>query len=131
MYQNGTFRRISDLVQAHSLVALTLAGALLTPACGASLRDSAPSDTERKQASNRMENSVKDTSLPINQRFRNLDDYLAYLEQTQGPVDGPWYKEVSPGVFELQTGNLQLDVPGVEKRRFTRQELEMKFGFSK
>ena len=79
---------------------------------------SAPSDTDRRQASQRMGNSVSKTDTPINQRFRDLDGYLAYLEQTQGPVDGPWYKEVSPGVYELQTGNLRLDVPGKEKRVF-------------
>ena len=68
--------------------------------------------------------------VPINQRFRNLDAYLAHLERTQGPVDGPWYKEVQPGVYELQTGNLHLDGPGGEKRTFAREELERKFGFS-
>ena len=80
-----------------------------------------------------MGSAVSDTNLPINQRFRTLDDYLAFLQQTQGPVDGPWYKEVSPGMYQLQTGNLHMDVPGGadEKRLFTRQELEKKFGFSK
>lgn len=78
-----------------------------------------------------MGNSVTDSNIPINKRFRTLDEYLAFLEATQGPVDGPWYKEVSPGLFELQTGNLHLDVPGKEKRTFTREELEKKFGFSK
>jgi len=78
-----------------------------------------------------MGNSVTDTRLPINQRFPTLDDYLVFLERTQGPVDGPWYKEVSPGMYQLQTGNLHLDVPGEEKRIYTRQELEKKFGFSK
>jgi hypothetical protein len=78
-----------------------------------------------------MGNPVTDTSLPINQRFRTLDEYLAHLEQTQGPVDGPWYKEVSPGMYQLQTGNLHLDTPSGEKKLFTRKELEEKFGFSK
>lgn len=108
-----------------------MSGGLLASACSASLRDPAPSDNDRGQASQRMGNSVTDTNSPISKRFRNLDDYLAYLEQTQGPVDGPWYKEVSPGMYELQTGNLHLDVPGDEKRLFTRKELEQKFGFSK
>ena len=67
---------------------------------------------------------------PINQRFRTLDDYLAHLERTEKPVDGPWYKRVSPGVYELQTGNLHLDGAGGEKRTFTRQELAEMFGFS-
>jgi len=126
LYQGGTFQMIFDLDQIHKLVPLALVAGLIASACSA-----APSDTARRQASDRMGNPVTDTSVPINQRFRNLDEYLAYLEQTQGPVDGPWYKQVSPGMYQLQTGNLHLDVPGDEKRSFTRQELEQKFGFSK
>ena len=64
---------------------------------------------------------------PINQRFRTLDDYLAYLE-LQSHVDGKWYKEIRPGVYELQTGNLRLD-NDTQQRIFTREELERKFGF--
>ena len=67
---------------------------------------------------------------PINQRFRTLEEYLAHLERTEKPVDGPWYKQVSPGMYELQTGNLHLDGPGGEKRTFTRQQLAEMFGFS-
>jgi hypothetical protein len=80
-----------------------------------------------------MGNAVSDTNIPISKRFGSLDDYLAYLEATQGPVDGPWYKKVGADMYELQTGNLKLDrADGVEEKRlFTRQELEKKFGFSK
>lgn len=78
-----------------------------------------------------MGNSVSDTNEPISKRFKTLDEYLAYLELTQGPIDGPWYKEVGPGVYELQTGNLKLDTPSGEKRTFTREELKKKFGFAK
>ena len=85
--------------------------------------------TDRLATSN-AGNDVTNEQVPINQRFRSLDDYLAHLERTQGPVDGPWYKEVRPGIYELQTGNLHLDGPGGEKRSFTREELKRKFGFS-
>jgi hypothetical protein len=68
--------------------------------------------------------------LPINQRFRSLDEYLAFLEKTQGPVDGPWYRQVRPGVYELQTGNLRPLGHEAPKRVFTRDELEKKFGFA-
>ena len=130
MYQIGTFRSLSELFQAHKLLVLALAGGLLAGACSASLSDPAPSESSRR-ASERMGNSVTDTNIPISKRFRTLDEYLAYLEETQGPVDGPWYKEVSPGMYQLQTGNLHLDVPGGEQRIFTRKQLEEKFGFSK
>lgn len=133
MYQIGTFRRILELFQSHNIVVLVLLGGLITTACSASLRDPAPSDTNGQLASERMGNAVNDANLPISKRFGSLDEYLEYLEHTQGPVDGPWYKQTSPDVYQLQTGNLKLDGPGGadQKRVFTRQELEKKFGFSK
>lgn len=68
----------------------------------------------------------------IAQRFRTLDEYLAWLKEHEAPVDGGWFKEIRPGVYELQTGgNLHLDVPATERRIFTREELERKFGFRK
>lgn len=65
---------------------------------------------------------------PLNRRFRSLDEYLAFLER-QSHMDGKWYKEIRPGVYELQTGNLHLD-NDTQQRIFTREELERKFGFS-
>ena len=65
---------------------------------------------------------------PLNQRFRSLDDYLAFLE-LQSHHDGAWYKEIRPGVYELQTGNLHLDNDR-QQRIFTREELTRKFGFA-
>jgi hypothetical protein len=71
--------------------------------------------------------------MPINQRFRSLDEYLAFLKRTQAPVDGAWYMEIRPGVYELQTGNLRVlgsdEGQDAEKRVFTREELEKQFGF--
>jgi len=75
---------------------------------------------------------VTDPSAPISERFATLDDYLAYLERTQAPVDGPWYREVKPGIYELQTGgNLHLDGASPSRQTFTREELKRKFGFSR
>ena len=68
--------------------------------------------------------------VPIDQRFANLDQYLAFLERTQGPVDGPWYKQIRPGIYELQTGNLRQLGGNPPAQTFTRQELLEKFGFS-
>ena len=66
----------------------------------------------------------------VSRRFSTLDDYLAYLRD-QSRLDRSWYKEIRPGVYELQTGNLRL--PDAEKRQrvFTREELEKKYGFAK
>jgi hypothetical protein len=112
---------------------LALSGGLLTAACGASLRDPAPSDSNGQLPSKRVGNEVSETSRPVTERFRTLDEYLDHLELTQGPVDGPWYKKIGPDLYELQTGNLKLDAPqgADQKRLFTRQELEKKFGFSR
>ena len=72
---------------------------------------------------------------PINQRFRSLEDYLAWLRQTQEPVDGPWYEEIRPGIYQLRTGNLRVLGPSGDEtpqgQTFTRAELEKKFGFSR
>lgn len=69
----------------------------------------------------------------INQQFSSLDEYLAHLERTQGPIDRPWYQEVARGVYALQSGNLRtLGDNGEEvtgEHAFTRDELERKFGF--
>ena len=108
---------------------------VLLGACEASQMDVSGANVGQQvaanaQASNNPGKNVTNQQVPINQRFSNLDEYLAHLERTQGPVDGPWYKEVRPGIYELQTGNLHLDTPDGGKRTFTRDELERKFGFS-
>jgi hypothetical protein len=74
-------------------------------------------------------NKVTNEQLPINQRFRTLDEYLSYLE-LQSHNDGKWYKEIRPGVYEMQTGNLHL-MNDTQQRIFTRAELEKKFGFTR
>ena len=75
---------------------------------------------------------MSETEQNIARRFETLDAYLAYLEQHEAPVDGAWYKQVGPDLYELQTGNLRiLGDDGTEKRTFTRAELEKKFGFSR
>lgn len=98
------------------------------PACGSPLR---VLDTAGKSVAIKGKGAtVTDQSLPISRRFKTLDAYLAYLEQYEAPIDKPWYKQVRPGVYELQTGNLRvLGAEGEEKRTFTREELERKFGF--
>ena len=128
-----------------SVVSLGPLLVLSISACEASQKDvggakagqqsAADTAADRQTSTNNPGNNVTNDQAPINQRFRNLDEYLAYLEQTQGPVDGPWYKQVRLGVYELQTGNLRvLGSDGEEpqvKQTFTRDELERKFGFSK
>ena len=100
--------------------------------CAAAQTDVESMRPTAQSASASQGNRVTDKQIPINQRFHTLDEYLAWLHKTAAPADRPWYKEIRPGVYEVQTaGNLHLDVPSNEKRVFTRAELEKKFGFSK
>ncbi|WP_338244575.1 hypothetical protein [Aurantiacibacter hainanensis] len=59
--------------------------------------------------------------------FATLDAYLAYLEQYNGPIDMPWWREISPGVYRQQLYIANLDV---EPETATRAELEERFGFT-
>lgn len=57
--------------------------------------------------------------------FETLDAYLAFRREL-GAVDLPWYKEVAPDMFELQTSIRPAPAP----RRFTRAQLARQFGFA-
>jgi len=65
-------------------------------------------------------------TLPYGQglSFATLDDYLAHLRR-RGAYDVPWYREVSPGVYELVSRR----GPRAAPVRFTREELLRRFGF--
>ena len=82
----------------------------------------------------KVENGMNSNGVPVNKRFATLEAYLAWLRQTQAPVDGSWYEEVRPGLYQLHTGNLRVLTPEGEaapgKQTFTREELARQFGFS-
>jgi hypothetical protein len=127
----GQYFGVFCVLSLRKLLLLTTIGGLIPAACSASMQDSGPSESERRQASKRG-NAVNEPDRSIRERFGTLDQYLEHLELTQGPVDGPWYKRIGPDTYELQTGNLKLDGPaGADaKKVFTRQELARMFGFS-
>jgi hypothetical protein len=104
---------------------------LVVPAVIASACGERAGNVQSAAAAAPIGDKVMGQQLPINQRFGSLDEYLAFLEKTQAPVDGPWYRETSLGIFELQTGNFRPLGGKAPKRSFTRQELEKKFGFSR
>jgi hypothetical protein len=110
-------------------IAFVFTGAL-NSACSAAPGNVVRTDEKGQAAANATETNVTSQALPINQQFRNLDEYLAHLER-QSHVGGKSYKQIKPGLYELQTGNLHLDTPSGEKSIYTREELEKKFGFSK
>jgi len=57
--------------------------------------------------------------------FTTLDEYLAYLEQYNGPIDLPWWREVSPGVYEKV-----VRMPEAKREVATRAQLEQRWGFA-
>ena len=58
--------------------------------------------------------------------FRTLDEYLAHLER-QGAIDLPYWRQVSPGVYERVTTRMPRGTP----ERATRAELMERFGFTR
>ena len=111
---------------------LTIGASLLGAAMACTAAPNAARGDQAQQISKPTGSAVANDKRPINERFRNLDEYLAWLEKTQGPVDGAWYRKIGPNLYELQTGNLRiLGEDGTEKKTFTYQELARKFGFEK
>jgi hypothetical protein len=141
MYQPGTGNGDNPLYQWLSIVALVPLMVLSISGCEASQKDvgganagqqfAADHAADKPATATNSGKNVANQPIPINQRFRSLDEYLAHLERTHGPIDKPWYKEVRPGVYELQTGNLRTLGSDDEKQRVTREEIKRKFGFSK
>jgi hypothetical protein len=117
------------VIRTLAIASLILSAVLLTPACAAPLKDDPPGAAGALGTSAGKEKAVTENRSRISQRFADLDAYLAYLEK-RSHLDGSWYREIRPGVYELQTGNLRLPDGGDRKRIFTREELEKKFGFS-
>jgi hypothetical protein len=114
--------------QGLRLAAVLLSAASSTPVFAAPLTADPTADGQNPAAT--AGRAVTDNRIAISQRFPSLDAYLAYLEK-RSHMDGAWYRQIRPGVYELQTGNLRLPNGGQAKRVFTRQELEEKFGFSR
>jgi hypothetical protein len=72
--------------------------------------------------------TVSDGPRSVSRRFADLDAYLAWLEM-RAKLGGSWYREVRPGVYELQGGNLRLPEGDRRQRTFTRRQLAERFGF--
>lgn len=131
MYCGSALERRDILRQQLFRAALAVVAVVVVGGCGTT--DGQAQGTASKgpmaDANTKTETAMNNQNLPISGRFNDLEAYLDYLQRTQAPVDGPWYREVRPGVYELQTGNLRLDT-GEQQRIYTKAELEEKFGFS-
>lgn len=101
---------------------------MLTPAIGAPLTmDTEPTDSRFRPVDDGKK-AVPQQTTRVSERFRTLDEYLAFLE-SRSVIDGHWYKEVRPGVYHLETGNYR--GPGPDQKVFTRAELLKKYGFER
>lgn len=114
---------------------LVVASSVLASACSEPPNLVEGSGASGKPVAPKVENGMVSNDAPVNQRFATLEAYLDWLRLTQAPVDKPWYEEVSPGVYQLRTGNLRVLTPEGEappaKQTFTREELARQFGFSR
>ena len=122
---------MSQILSANVLVALPA----LISACSAPQSTVEGTDAATPTATAKPENSMASNDAPVNQRFPTLEAYLDWLRLTQGPVDGSWYEEIRPGVYQLRTGNLRILTPEGEAtpaaQTFTRDELARKYGFTR
>ena len=67
--------------------------------------------------------AVGDLPFADGQTFASLDQYLTHLRKL-GASDIPYYEEVEPGVYQVMAGRA-----GLQPQRYTREELERRFGF--
>ena len=58
--------------------------------------------------------------------FSTLDEYLAHLRENAGPIDQPWWREISPGVYEHVKR-----MPRAKRETATHTELMQRFGFTR
>jgi hypothetical protein len=56
--------------------------------------------------------------------FHCLDDYLVHL-RANGAIDLPWWREISPGVYEHV-----VRMTGADREIATRADLMQRFGFT-
>jgi hypothetical protein len=116
-------------------IAAAVSAMAAVSACGAPQTEKVGDNSVNQGTAMKSGSADQPADVPINRRFKSLDDYLAWLRQTQEPVDGSWYEEIRPGVYQLRTGNLRILGPGGDEtppgQTFTRAELEKKLGFAR
>ncbi len=117
----GTGRRLT----ASGLIGMALTAGFGTARAGQGAPDRAWIDAARRPAASSA-SSRRDLPYARGREFRTLDAYLAHLKAYAAPIDRPWYREVGPGLYKLETGNLRTNA---QPRLFTRDELKRRFGF--
>jgi hypothetical protein len=117
-----------EVAMTHGLawMALMVAACLAAPAVAAPLRR----DPQPVVSAPARPAEARPAPAGVSERFVDLDAYLAYLEK-RSHLDGGWYRQVAPGLYELQTGNLRRTDGAKGRRTFTREELRKTFGFAR
>ena len=72
------------------------------------------------------EEALADLPYARGRSFESLRAYLAYLEQYNGPIDLPWWRELRPGVYQQV-----IRMTDAEPETATREELMQRFGFAR
>ena len=121
----GPFNMIPHLILTVMLLALSPlrpAGDNVAPVKAAGLKER-PVDCDKRSAP--AGGGVANLPFSHGHTFLTLDDYLAHLKCFAAPIDQPWWREVSPGVYEHVKR-----MPNAPRETATRAELMQRFGFS-
>ena len=70
---------------------------------------------------------VANLPFSMGRRFQTLDSYLMHLECYAQPVDSPWWKQISPGIYKHMTTATNAS----QNEIATRAELMKRFGLSR
>lgn len=106
---------------------LILSCALPQFACAAPVSIDEAETNKAPQMAEEKDEARQAVNLPYarGHHFESLDEYLAYLKQYNGPIDLPWWREISPGVYRHEVRMAGGSAPETA----TRAELEERFGF--
>jgi hypothetical protein len=112
------------LLISFPLLAATAGGA----AAACARADSTPTAQESPMTQGPMTQGVANLPFARGHQFASLDEYLAYLEATNGAVDRPYWRQVGPGLYQWT-----VRMPGSPAGRetATREELMRRYGFSR
>ena len=69
---------------------------------------------------------VADLPFSRGHKFATLDDYLSYLEQYNGTIDMPWWRQIEPGLYRYE---IRMAGNSDTAETATRAELAERYGF--
>ncbi|MGZ8361466.1 MAG: hypothetical protein ACXWUX_13170 [Allosphingosinicella sp.] len=114
-----------------SLLSIALLAAGTATACSAEPQSTIHSPTgvqEPVMTQPTRDDGVAELPYARGRTFASLDEYLAYLQQTNGTIDLPYWRATGRGVYQWT-----VRMPGEPAGRetATREELMQRYGFSR